>query len=58
MKAIITDRKTKQRTTIDRIISATTRPDYISLCFIDDDGTKDSDVFNLRDAEVRIVADE
>lgn len=55
MKAIITDRKTNQTTTFDSVISATTRPDYISIYYTDEEGRKDSDVFRYKEVEVKLL---
>ena len=57
MKAIVTDRKTKQTATFCNVVSAVTRSDYIAVVYIDDGGRKESDTFNYREAEVKIIAE-
>ncbi len=58
MKAIITDRKTKQTTTFCNVTQAVTRLNYyIAIHYIDEDGRKESDVFDFREAEVKLLAE-
>lgn len=57
MIARITDRKTKQMTIFRNITSAITHTDYIAIYYIDEDGRKDCDVFNYREAEVQLLSE-
>ena len=57
MTAIVTDRKTQKQNMFCGVYSAITHADYIAIYYINEDGTKDSDVFPYKYAEVQILAD-